>query len=194
MAREVSLAELAKLVHFSKGYLSKVENGLRQPTSTLARLCDSALSSDGALIELAARTPQPSGGDHGDGVEVGSAYDAERWVMEMGENGSIWFQALNRRQALFAGAASLMTLSGAVADARPGEHEAALGTFTTMFGELRLLGQQTSPTLLLPTLIAQTHTVQSMATRACGAARDKSFSLAARYAEYTGCTAWCAER
>jgi transcriptional regulator with XRE-family HTH domain len=191
MARDVSLAQLAEQVHYSKGYLSKIENGLRQPTQALARLCDNALHGDGGLIALAARAlaVQASRDEVGD-VEAGSAYDAERWVMEMGENGSIWFQALNRRQALFAGAASLMTLSGGFADARPGEHAAALGTFTTMFGQLRQLGQQTSPTLLLPTLIAQTHTVQSLATRTSGATRDKAFSLASRYAEYTG---WMAQ-
>lgn len=189
MAREVSLAQLAELVHYSKGYLSKIENGLRRPTAALARLCDSALHCDGALIELAERgAPVTELGDIG--VETGSATDAERWVMEMGDNGAIWFQALNRRQALFAGAASLMTLSGTLGEARPGEHEAALGTFTAMFGQLRQLGQQTSPTLLLPTLIAQTHTMQAMATRASGRTRDKSFSLAARYAEYTG---WMAQ-
>ncbi len=188
MTRGVSLAELAKQVHYSKGYLSKIENGLRQPTSALARLCDSVLRCDGALIELAERGTAHQLGDTG--VGAGSATDAERWVMEMGDNGEVWFQALNRRQALFAGAASLMTLSGALGDARPGEHEAALGTFTAMFGQLRQLGQQTSPTLLLPTLIAQTHTMQSIATRASGTTRDRSFSLAARYAEYTG---WMAQ-
>lgn len=188
MARNVSLAELARLVHYSKGYLSKIENGLRQPTSALARLCDSVLHCDGALIELAERGTAHQLGDTG--VDVGSATDVERWVMEMGDNGEVWFQAVNRRQALFAGAASLMTLSGALGEARPGEHEAALGTFTAMFGQLRQLGQQTSPTLLLPTLIAQTHTMRSMATRASGRTRDRSFSLAARYAEYTG---WMAQ-
>lgn len=188
MARNVSLAELAKLVHYSKGYLSRIETGLRPASLALARLCDSVLHCDGALIELAEHATASELGDIG--VEAGSALDAERWVMEMGDNGAIWFQALNRRQALFAGAASLMTLSGALGDARPGEHEAALGTFTTMFGQLRQLGQQTSPTLLLPTLIAQTHTMQALASRASGTTRDRSFSLAARYAEYTG---WMAQ-
>jgi transcriptional regulator with XRE-family HTH domain len=188
MARGISLAQLAEQVHYSKGYLSKIETGLRQPTSTLARLCDNAVHGGGELSMLAggALDEEPDRSD-GTGVDIGSAYDAERWVMEMADDGSIWFQAVNRRHALFVGASALMTLSGALNAPRPGRPESsALDTFTGMFGQLRQLGQQTSPTLLLPTLIAQTHTMRSLATRASGVVRDRSLRLAARYAEYTG--------
>ena len=57
-AAELSLAELARLAHFSKGYLSKVENGIAPPNQPLAALCDSVLKTDGrlsALIPNAAR-------------------------------------------------------------------------------------------------------------------------------------------
>jgi transcriptional regulator with XRE-family HTH domain len=52
LANGLSLAELAKTVHYSKGYLSKIENGIKQPTVQLARMCDARLGSGG---ELAAR-------------------------------------------------------------------------------------------------------------------------------------------
>jgi len=48
----VSLAALSQLVHFSKGYLSKVENGERSATAGLARSCDEVLGADGALTDL----------------------------------------------------------------------------------------------------------------------------------------------
>ncbi|KOT51281.1 hypothetical protein ADK43_32400 [Streptomyces rimosus subsp. rimosus] len=56
--REVSLRSLAQLVHYSKGYLSKIENGEKPPTADVARRCDAALAAEGALSHLlAARTP-----------------------------------------------------------------------------------------------------------------------------------------
>ncbi|MEV5597831.1 helix-turn-helix domain-containing protein [Streptomyces sp. NPDC052496] len=56
--REVSLRTLAQLVHYSKGYLSKIENGEKPPTGDVARRCDAALAGGGALTRLlSARTP-----------------------------------------------------------------------------------------------------------------------------------------
>jgi tetratricopeptide (TPR) repeat protein len=51
-AAGVSLAELAARVHYSKGYLSKVETGLAQPNHTLATLCDVELDTGGALFAV----------------------------------------------------------------------------------------------------------------------------------------------
>ncbi|QNE22094.1 helix-turn-helix transcriptional regulator [Kribbella qitaiheensis] len=45
-----SLGELSRVTHFSRGYLSNVENGRKPATETLARLCDEALRANGALI------------------------------------------------------------------------------------------------------------------------------------------------
>ncbi|MFJ5992977.1 helix-turn-helix domain-containing protein [Lentzea sp. NPDC092896] len=51
----MSLSQLANVVHYSKGYLSKVENGRLPPTATLARLTDGFLGAGGALIEVEVR-------------------------------------------------------------------------------------------------------------------------------------------
>ncbi|MEU9347431.1 helix-turn-helix transcriptional regulator [Streptomyces sp. NPDC048278] len=51
-AAELSLAELARRVHYSKSYLSRVENGLRPAGRLLAERCDAALRADGALLAL----------------------------------------------------------------------------------------------------------------------------------------------
>lgn len=50
--RGLSLKKLARVVHFDPGYLSKIENGLKPPTATVASRCDAALDADGALSAL----------------------------------------------------------------------------------------------------------------------------------------------
>jgi tetratricopeptide (TPR) repeat protein/transcriptional regulator with XRE-family HTH domain len=52
MDRGLSLADLSLLVHYSKGYLSKVETGDKPPTAQLARGCDQALGAEGGLLRL----------------------------------------------------------------------------------------------------------------------------------------------
>ncbi|WP_308433547.1 nSTAND1 domain-containing NTPase [Streptomyces netropsis] len=49
----MSLAALSRLAHYSRGYLSKVENGQKPPTAELARSCDDALNAGGVLVRLA---------------------------------------------------------------------------------------------------------------------------------------------
>jgi transcriptional regulator with XRE-family HTH domain len=52
-----SLAQLAQMVHYSKGQLSKVERGIKTPSRDLARLCDAALEAGGELASLASAGP-----------------------------------------------------------------------------------------------------------------------------------------
>ncbi|MGL5825357.1 MAG: ATP-binding protein [Nocardioides sp.] len=48
----LSLTGLAELVHYSRGYLSKVETGSSRANPSLARRCDDALGMGGRLVEL----------------------------------------------------------------------------------------------------------------------------------------------
>src|SRR5438105_7659480 len=48
--RGLSLADVARGVHYDKGHLSRIESGQRPPTENLARLCDDFLSARGELI------------------------------------------------------------------------------------------------------------------------------------------------
>ena len=48
-----SLADLSRATHYSRGYLSNIENGRKSPTEDLARLCDEALRAKGELIAAA---------------------------------------------------------------------------------------------------------------------------------------------
>ncbi|WP_346114790.1 helix-turn-helix transcriptional regulator, partial [Nonomuraea maheshkhaliensis] len=64
----LSLTELSRLTHYSKGYLSKVETGEKALTEAVARQCDAVLRTGGELSRLARagdgcpyRGPQPYG-------------------------------------------------------------------------------------------------------------------------------------
>ena len=185
-AVEVSLAELARRTHYSKGYLSKIETGARPPTGSVARRCDAALNAGGALAVL---VPPP------DTVDIRSTPPAlvdreELWTLTMGMNGSAWFQPMDRREALTAGAASLLALGLGSAQSPRAQQEAVLATFADVFTQIRALGQQASPRVVLPTLITSTHTLQQVAATATGQGRSDGYLLASRYAEYTG---WMAQ-
>ena len=52
----ISMGELSRRVNYSKGYLSKIENELKPPNPTVAKLCDAALDAGGRLIETARST------------------------------------------------------------------------------------------------------------------------------------------
>jgi transcriptional regulator with XRE-family HTH domain len=51
--RAWSLADLAAATHYSRGYLSNVENGRKPPRHEVVRACDGALSAKGELIAAA---------------------------------------------------------------------------------------------------------------------------------------------
>ncbi|MFJ2742363.1 helix-turn-helix domain-containing protein [Streptomyces sp. NPDC087440] len=55
--RGMSLTALARAIHYSKGYLSKIETGGKPPTSDVARRCDEVLGADGALLRLVPEVP-----------------------------------------------------------------------------------------------------------------------------------------
>jgi hypothetical protein len=59
VAGEVSLRELARRVHYSHSYVSKVETGAKPPTLEFAQVCDRALGLNGNLIRTLER-PAPA--------------------------------------------------------------------------------------------------------------------------------------
>lgn len=73
---------------------------------------------------------------------------------------------------------------------RADQAELALGTFRGLFGQLRHLGQRMSAAVLLPTLVAQAHTLRDLAGAAPERVQPQVLALAARYAEYIG---WMAQ-
>ncbi|WP_443067820.1 nSTAND1 domain-containing NTPase [Streptomyces sp. NBC_01351] len=50
--RGLSLADLARQTHYSKGYLSKIETGSKPATPDVARRCDEVLRAEGELLRM----------------------------------------------------------------------------------------------------------------------------------------------
>ncbi|SDH17101.1 Helix-turn-helix domain-containing protein [Lentzea fradiae] len=157
VAAGLSMGQLAKLIHYSKGYLSKIENDLKPPSPTVARLCDGVLDVGGRLVEAAVRSasPPPDG------------------------------RALGRRQVLVAGTVlGVGALTGG--GQRPVPDEQVIAGMRTSFEQLRALGLRTSPQLVLEPLKALQHTVHDLARENAGAVGTRLLRLAARIAEHTG--------
>lgn len=161
----LSLGDLARLVHYSKAQLSKVERGLKQPSRSLVMLCDGALGADGALAALAPRREPAPPGTRPPEAEV-----------------------LSRRQMMAAGAASVVGLGVDRLALADGSSLASVSR--SLFDQYRRLGQSAPPSILLPALIAQTSTLCKMAARASARNRADLLILSSRYAEYVG---WLAQ-
>lgn len=187
LSRGLSLAELARRVHYSKGHLSKIENGLAAPTELFAKQCEGVLGVEGELLGLVSPVAKRSA--KASLSEIGE----EVWVMTMGPEGESSFAATGRRGVLKAGVASLVGLgvgagrSPRTASARA-EH--AIPRFHDLFGEIRRLGQSVSPGVVLPMVIAQAQALRSLAPDVRGGASAELGLLAARTAEYAG---WMAQ-
>jgi transcriptional regulator with XRE-family HTH domain len=181
----MSLAELARQVHYTKGYLSKVETGSKPASEDLARLCDAALGADGALTTLM-RPPNRSPAATG----TGGAQEEEVWLMALSPDGASTFTALSRRQALSAGGGSMLGLGSVASGNSPGCDPSALESFAAVFGQIRQLGRQVSPKAVLPSVIAQTHALRTLAAAEPSSRRGPLLGLAARHAEYAG---WLAQ-
>lgn len=182
LAAGLSLTALSGAVHYSKAQLSKVERGVKTPSHDLVRLCDAALGADGALIALVTKAPA-SASDEPAPDEV----NEEEWMMQLSPDGPSWFQPVGRRKVMGAGVASLMTWrsdgTGPMApEAGTGMVEASRSLFT----HYRRLGQSVEPALLLPVLIAQTHTLRELSAHTDARTRQELLALGSRYAEYVG--------
>ncbi|MBB5959585.1 transcriptional regulator with XRE-family HTH domain [Saccharothrix tamanrassetensis] len=169
VAAGVSLAQLAKLLHYSKGYLSKIETGGRQPAARLARQADAVLDAGGALAALV------SAADEG-------GLPAPRETSHL----------LDRQALMTFGSALLLPLEVRPADAEAAAEDAETERyFREQFDRCRALGQHSPPGLVLRQLVMELHTLQELVEAAREPrVRARLSLLAARYAEYAG---WMAQ-
>ncbi|WP_245775833.1 transcriptional regulator [Saccharopolyspora flava] len=91
---------------------------------------------------------------------------------------------MDRRSVLTAGAASVVAFG--VGGSRAVAAGGATEPFQAMFAQLRALGQTASPSLVLPSLIAQAHSLRDLARNANPAQAAEILALTARYAEFAG--------
>ncbi|WP_405921138.1 helix-turn-helix domain-containing protein [Streptomyces sp. NBC_00122] len=78
--RGLSLADMARRTHYSKGYLSKIETGSKRVTADVARRCDEVLGAGGELLRMVRETGPPGPGTDagaGTGTETGQQSDGE---------------------------------------------------------------------------------------------------------------------
>ncbi|MET7457630.1 helix-turn-helix domain-containing protein [Streptomyces sp. NPDC005574] len=78
--RGLSLADMARQAHYSKGYLSKIETGAKRATVDVARRCDDILRAEGGLLRLLtehAESAGASGGREGVGGQERAAVGAQ---------------------------------------------------------------------------------------------------------------------
>jgi transcriptional regulator with XRE-family HTH domain len=172
-AAGVSLGELARRTHYSKGHVSKIENGLKRPTAMFAKQCDRALGTDGVLA--AAVPEKPSRAE--------AARTDEVWVLELDDAG-LRFAELPRRQVL-AGAGALLGFA-VTGGALPTIDDETFTLLRTSFDQYRRLGVMTSPAAVLGQVIAQVHTLRTLAIENPEPMRSDLLLLAARVAEYAG--------
>jgi transcriptional regulator with XRE-family HTH domain len=171
----MSLAALAAAVHYSKGYLSKVETGAKPATIDLARRCDAALNAGGELARLVpprvrAWEPEVSGSEN------------EVWLMAVNSDASGRFVPVSRRNALAIGAASV--LSWEMAGSRPAIDPGAVTGFAALLDDLRRLGRTLHPAAVLPLVIAQSQVLRGLAAAAKAPSHRALLLLAGRYAEF----------
>ncbi|NUR40604.1 MAG: helix-turn-helix transcriptional regulator [Streptomyces sp.] len=199
----LTLTQLAAMVHYSKGQLSKIETGGKQAGSELARLCDAALDAGGRLAALAPAEParRRTGHRAGDPGEVLAS--PLPWRTPEGAIPSApysspppeWSPPPSRRQVITAGAASVLAVGASepqlATAGQPGTgDDTLLDTYRTLLSHFRRLGQMSPPDVLVPVLAEQTRALTSLATRTGSRTGRELLAVAARYAEYTG---WLAQ-
>ncbi|MDT0344419.1 helix-turn-helix domain-containing protein [Streptomyces litchfieldiae] len=184
LAAGLTLDRLAALVHYSKSYLSKVETGQKRPTPDLARLCDTALDAGGALAVLVPEQAAPVG-------LPTISHRGEVWLLRMSKEGWSQFESMDRRQVTAAGAGAVLGLGlGGPRSSAEAQGTSLIEASRSLFVQFRLLGQTSGPGVLLPSLIAQTHSLEQLALRSGSRTRRELLVLASRFAEYAG---WMAQ-
>lgn len=177
----LSLTALSGTVHYSKAQLSKVERGVKAPSRDLVRLCDAALGADGALIALTTQAAPDTPTEAAPGQ-----VNEEDWIMQLSPDGRNRFQPMGRREVMSVGVASAMTWGGTTAHASSAAGAGMLEASRSLFTHYRRLGQTVEPGLLLPVLIAQTHTLRELSAQSDTSTRQQLLALGSRYAEYVG--------
>ncbi|MFI6517305.1 helix-turn-helix domain-containing protein [Spirillospora sp. NPDC050679] len=177
----LSLSALGSRVGYSKSQLSKIETGRVAPNRTLARLCDTVLGARGELAALVPEAPVPA--EPAPPVNG----DEEVWSMSPSSDDQNRFPSLTRRQAMTAGAVSAAGMGiGRPILSSAAENGTLLGVSRSLFDQYRKLGQTVEPGVLLPVLVAQTHTLRELSQRAGSRTRQALLRLGSRYAEYVG--------
>ncbi|MFF4219436.1 nSTAND1 domain-containing NTPase [Streptomyces nondiastaticus] len=179
LERGVSLVKLARLAFYSKGYLSKVENGEKPLTLELARACDRALETGGSLEllvtvpagERSSLQPEEAGACPYPGLSPFGAEDA-RWFFGRDEDTAAVVAQLTERLST-PGPLLVMAPSGAGKSSllRAGMLPALAR------GVLPVTGSHAWPAVLLTPGERPVQELQSQVTKAIGAPHGLDVAL-----------------
>lgn len=179
----LSLTAFARRVFYTKGYLSRVETGLQNPSPEFVRRCEAELGAGGTLAAVTEErdtTTSPA---------MVSGRGEEIWVMTMSSNAS-GFTSIGRREALLGGAA---LVAGATLSRRPvaaASPHLQVGQHRVLFDTTRELGQTAPPSAILPMLVGQAQALRRLSHHTSHRETDELAVLAARTAEFA---AWMAQ-
>ncbi|MGW2859505.1 nSTAND1 domain-containing NTPase [Streptomyces sp. NPDC001205] len=101
--RKVSLTGLARSIHYSKGYLSKIENGSKPPTLDVARRCDEALDARGTLLRLVPKPAALPPSRTAPGAPADAGVCPYRGLAAYGPQDAAWFYGRESATAELAG-------------------------------------------------------------------------------------------
>jgi transcriptional regulator with XRE-family HTH domain len=189
-----SLADLSVRVHYSKGYLSKIENLVKPAGPDLARLCDAALAADGELSKLVPERGIEQVDPIGAAPEID---DEEVLIMTLTPQGTVQFLPISRRRLLTLGGGAVA--GGALTGAASGGHAlrgrqrldpALAGHFEGLLADSRRLGQSFRPRSVLPVVESQTRMLAAYIPDASGSQQQELVKLHGRTAEFAG---WMAQ-
>ncbi|MFE1296710.1 helix-turn-helix domain-containing protein [Streptomyces sp. NPDC058733] len=194
-AAGLTLERFASSVHYSKGQLSKIENGHKRPSPEFARMCDAVLGADGALAALVPRIP------HARGSKLPP--DQAGAAMRRRPDPPVPFDPAagdstpTRRQVMAVGAVSVLAVTPAHGGApvlptphRPDPGPDILAASRDLFAQFRRMGQLSPASTLLPVLAEQTRALRDLAGNCTGGTRSGLLQLSARHAEFAG---WMAQ-
>ena len=98
--RGLSLTDLARRTHYSKGYLSKIETGTKRATVDVARLCDQVLGAEGELLCLVQQTaPRDGEREHEAGQRQSDGVCPYRGLAAFTPQDAEWFFGRERATA-----------------------------------------------------------------------------------------------
>ncbi|MDX3090112.1 helix-turn-helix transcriptional regulator [Streptomyces sp. ME02-6978a] len=195
IAAGFTLSRLAASVHYSKGQLSKIENGHKRATVDFARMCDAVLEADGRLAALVSPKPGPRG--TGTPLDQTGPDMRHHTRTASGRDRPREPEPPSRRHVMALGAASMLTVTpapGAIplasATPRPDTTGDVSLAAQDLFVQFRRMGQLSPPGTLLPVLAEQTRALSDLAAQCTDRTRSRLMYLAARHAEFAG---WMAQ-
>jgi transcriptional regulator with XRE-family HTH domain/tetratricopeptide (TPR) repeat protein len=167
----LTLVELAARTHYSKGYLSKVEHGIKSPSIAFARRCDAILEADGRLIRRVV-----------DGSQRRQVASSPELIGELARNAVDDARTTTPKSPTGDSGVS----SAESADEVHPTVESSLSAFRRLLENLRDLGQTLGPSAVMPMLLPQVAALEELSRRVDQSSIAEVLLLAARFAEYTG--------